>query len=517
MNEELLDRSEASIPPPPISPRSNGQTLAAIDLGSNSFHMVVARVSDGQLVLVDRMKEMVQLGAGLDDKRHLSNDAQTRAGDCLQRFGQRVRSLPQECVRAVGTNTLRSARDSGSFLKKAEEALGHPIEIISGIEEARLIYLGVVQGLGVSDERRLVVDIGGGSTELVVGERYTPLDLESLYTGCVAMMRTHFPDGKITQKRFREAEVSALQELERVQARFRRLGWKVAVGASGTIRAVAAVLKDYGWTKGSITRDALKRLKAAVLKAEHVDKLTLPGLSRPRLNVFPGGIAVLSAVFEALDIDEMQVSQSALREGLLNELLGRFAQRDTRSTTVDALMERYHVDRAQALRVENTLLSLIPQVAATWNLPERRATELGSWAARLHEIGLDIAHSHYHKHGAYVLENADMPGFSQQEQRLLAALVRAHRRKFPASLVRGLPTNATLIEHLAVLLRAAVLLHRSRTDVDRVQVAAGKRSLELRFPGGWLETHALTQADLDEEAALLKDADWTLKIPVPVA
>jgi exopolyphosphatase/guanosine-5'-triphosphate,3'-diphosphate pyrophosphatase len=357
------------------------------------------------------------------------------------------------------------------------------------------------------------VDIGGGSTELVIGERYAPLDLESLYMGCVAMMRAHFPDGKITQKRFRAAEVSALQELERVQIRFRGLGWNVAIGASGTIRAVAALVRDFGWTKGTITRDALKRLKQAVLKADNVEKLSLPGLSKPRLSVFPGGLAVLSAVFEALDIDEMQVSQSALREGLLSEILGRFSQRDTRSNTVEALMGRYHIDRAQARRVEETFLDLLPQVIGPWGLPDRRARELGSWAARLHEIGLDIAHSHYHKHGAYVLENADMPGFSQQEQRLLAALVRAHRRKFPASLIQGLPTNALLIEHLAVLLRVAVLLHRSRTDIDKVEIVAGKRSVEIRFPNGWLETHALTQADLEEEAALLRDADWILRVP----
>jgi len=515
MNEELLKRSEgASIPPAPPSPRPDGQTLAAIDLGSNSFHMVVARVEKGQLVVVDRMKEMVQLGAGLDEKRHLSYEAQFRAQSCLEKFGQRVRGLPQEHVRAVGTNTLRSARSSGDFLKKAEDALGHPIEIISGVEEARLIFLGVAQGLGVSEERRLVVDIGGGSTELVIGERFAPLDLESLYMGCVAMMRAHFPDGKITQKRFRAAEVSALQELERVQARFRRLGWKAAIGASGTIRAVAAIVRDFGWTKGSITRDALKRLKQAVLKADNVEKLNLPGLSNPRQSVFPGGLAVLSAVFEALDIDEMQVSQSALREGLLNEILGRFSQKDTRSATVAALMDRYHIDKPQAARVENTLLYLLPQVIGPWGLPERRARELGSWAARLHEIGLDIAHSHYHKHGAYVLENADMPGFSQQEQRLLAALVRAHRRKFPVSLIRELPTNASVIEHLAVLLRIAVLLHRSRTDIDKVEVVAAKRSVEIRFPNGWLEAHALTQADLEEEAALLREADWILRVPV---
>src|SRR5690349_21691366 len=297
--------------------RPSGEVLAAIDLGSNSFHMVVARVADGQLALVDRMKEMVQLGAGIDENRKLRADAEQRALVCLERFGQRVRGMPQENVRVVGTNTLRIAKDSQAFLERAESALGHPIEIISGIEEARLIYIGVAQGLGPSPDRRLVIDIGGGSTELVIGEQFTPLDMESLYVGCVAMMTRHFPDGRISAKRFRRAEVTALQELERVQERFRRIGFGTAIGASGTIRAVAAVVANAGWSRQTVTREALKKLRAAIIDAESVDKLNLPGLNRTRAPVFPGGVAILSALFESIGIEEMRVSDSALREGLL--------------------------------------------------------------------------------------------------------------------------------------------------------------------------------------------------------
>jgi exopolyphosphatase/guanosine-5'-triphosphate,3'-diphosphate pyrophosphatase len=473
--------------------------------------MVVARAHEGQIVIVDRMKEMVQLAAGLDSNRTLRPDAQQRALVCLERFGQRVRQMPQENVRVVGTNTLRVARDAEGFLERAEEALGQPIEIINGIEEARLIYLGVAHGLGASTDRRLVIDIGGGSTELVIGESFTPLDMESLYIGCVVMMTRHFPDGRISAKRFRRAEVTALQELERVQPRFQRLGWKAAIGASGTIRAVAAVVANAGWSQ-TITRDALRKLRSAIIDAETVDKLSLPGLSRSRISVFPGGVAILSALFESLQIEEMRVSDSALREGLLNDLLGRFLHKDVRNTTVEALMDRYHVDREQARRVETTLLGLLPQVLDAWSLPRQRAEELCSWAARLHEIGLDIAHSHYHKHGAYVLENADMPGFSRQEQSLLAALVRAHRRKFPSSVFRNLPTKGRLVEHLAVLVRLAVLLHRSRADVPQMTLAPARRSLTVQPPPGWLDTHTLTQADLLEEAELLKVADFELKL-----
>lgn len=501
--------------PAPGAVRSSGETLAAIDLGSNSFHIVVARAVDGQLVIVDRLKEMVQLGAGLDDSRRLSSDAQQRALECLERFGQRVRSLPQENVRVVGTNTLRVARNADSFLDRAEQALGHPIEIISGIEEARLIYAGVAHGLGPKDERRLVVDIGGGSTELVIGERFVPLDLESLYIGCVTLTKRHFAEGKISGKRFRRAEVAALQELERVQKRFRRLGWKVAIGASGTIKTVAAIVTAEGWSQRAITRDALKKLTNAILDVTTVDDLSLRGLTKSRAPTMPGGVAVLSAIFQSLEIDEMQVSDGALREGLLNDLLGRFLHQDVRTATVESLMNRYRVDREQARRVEKTLLSLLPQVLSGWNLPERRSFELCSWASCLHEVGLDIAHSAYHKHGGYVLENSDMPGFSRQEQRLLAALVRAHRRKFPVGIFKSLPASARMTEHLAVLLRLSVLLHRSRTDVPPVAVVAGKRSLEVRFPPGWLEAHPLTLADLQEESEFLRAADFELKTASP--
>ncbi|HVW29654.1 MAG TPA: exopolyphosphatase [Polyangiaceae bacterium] len=505
---------EATPQAPGSAPRrQTGQALAAIDLGSNSFHMVVARVHDGQIVVVDRMKEMVQLAAGLEPDRSIRPDAQQRALVCLERFGQRVRQMPQESVRVVGTNTLRVARNAESFLERAEEALGQSIEIINGIEEARLIYLGVAHGLGASTDRRLVIDIGGGSTELVIGEGFTPLDMESLYMGCVVMMTKHFPDGRISAKRFRRAEVTALQELERVEPRFHRLGWKATIGASGTIRAVAAVVANAGWSRQTITREGLRKLRSAIIDAEAVDKVSLPGLSRSRVSVFPGGVAILSALFESLEIEEMRVSDSALREGLLNDLLGRFLHRDVRNTTVEALMDRYHVDREQARRVETTLQGLLPQVLDAWSLPKHRSEELCSWAARLHEIGLDIAHSHYHKHGAYVLENADMPGFSRQEQWLLAALVRAHRRKFPSSLFRNLPTKGRLVEHLAVLLRLAVLLHRSRTEVPQMTLVAARRSLTVKPPPGWLEAHPLTQADLLEEAELLRAADFELKTP----
>lgn len=497
---------------PQPSARPEGTPLAAIDLGSNSFHMILGRVVDGHPVIVDRMKEAVQLGAGLDAGRLLSEAAQQRGLDCLKRFGQRARLLPEENVRAVGTNTLRVARNVEGFLERGRHALGHGIQVISGIEEARLIYSGVTRDRTPKSERLLVVDIGGGSTELIIGEGLHPLDLESLYMGSIAMMQLHFEDGKINAKRMHRAEVSALQELERVQGRFRRLGWSAAIGASGTVRAVERVLRDNGWSN-NITRASLKRVWDAVLDAGSVERLALKGLNRSRAETFPGGVAILKAVMEALEVDSMEVSSNALREGLLNDLLGRVFRDDVRSTTVDALMERYHVDKAQAQRVEKTLLALLPQVTEAWNLPAVGSRELCSWAARLHEIGLDVAHSHYHKHGAYLIANGDMPGFSRQEQKVLSVLVRAHRRKFPIGLWKDLSGTDRLVENLVVLLRLAALLHRSRTETGPLTVAAGRRSLELRFAPGWLEAHPLTQADLREEAELLRAGGFDLKLP----
>jgi exopolyphosphatase / guanosine-5'-triphosphate,3'-diphosphate pyrophosphatase len=498
--------------------RPEGITLAAVDLGSNSFHMVLGRFAEGHPMVLDGMKEMVQLGAGLDRARTLSEASQQRAIECLERFGERARDLPEENVRAVGTNTLRVARNVEPFLERARRALGHRIDVISGVEEARLIYSGVVQDRASPDERLLVVDIGGGSTEFIIGERAKPLDLESLYMGSIAMMALHFEDGKINAKRFRRAEVTALQELERIVGRFRRLGWSAAVGASGTIRAVQRVLRENGWSKGPITRDSLKKLRDVVLEAGSVERLSLKGLHRSRANTLPGGLAILTAIMDALDVSTFEVSSKALREGLLNDLMmSRVLRQDVRGATVNALMERYRVDKLQAQRVEDTVLRLLAQVTEAWGLPPLRSNELCTWAARLHEIGLDVAHSHYHKHGEYLIAHGDMPGFSRHEQRLVSMLVRAHRRKFPIGLWRDLSPNDRIVEPLAVLLRLAALLHRGRTEISDVSLVGGRRSLEVRFAPGWLEAHPLTQADLLEEAELLRVGGFELKLPPSVS
>ena len=489
------------------------ELVAAIDLGSNSFHMVVARLRKGELVILDRLREMVRLAAGLTAAKNLDDEAQQKGIDCLQRFGQRLSGMPPGSVRAVGTNTLRVARNANEFLEQAEQALGHPIEIISGIEEARLIYQGVAHSLATDGKRRLVMDIGGGSTEYIIGVDKTPLHKESLRMGCVSMSLAQFPDGKITPKRFKRAVIAAQMELEPFQKTFRAGNWDEAVGASGTLRTVEKLLLSSGWSKNGITPDGLGRLIDVLLAAGHFDKLQLPELSLDRKPILPGGVAILFATFKSLGIQRMQVADGALREGLLHDLLGRINHEDIRSRTVTAMASRYHVDQEHSGRIGNTLKNLVNQTFPRAGTDAETALQWLEWAAALHEIGLDIAHSQYHKHGAYILENADMPGFSRQDQKLLATLVRAHRRKFPVKLFKELaaPWN-TAAPPLALMLRLSVLLNRSRQSdpIPEISLALTETGIQVRFPNDWLNDHPLTLADLELEASYLGDAGLQL-------
>lgn len=472
--------------------------------------MVVARVEGGQLRLVDRLRESVQLAAGLDAELYLDEAAEARALSCLQRFGARLRGVPAQAVRVVGTNTLRRARNSAAFLQRAEAALGLPIAVISGIEEARLIYLGVAHSLAHSGRRRLVIDIGGGSTELIIGEGVSPLRLESLHMGCVSLEQGHFPGGKVRAGEWDRAVLAAHQELELVAEPLRALGWQQAVGASGTAKAIAGVLRNAGWADEGITREGLERLRTQLLRDGGAEPLRAHGLNADRVEVFPSGAAIMSAAFEALGIDQMDVADGALREGLLYDLLGRIGPDDVREHSVDELARRYHVDPAQAARVAATAELARAQVEQSWELEGPECRRMLAWAARLHEIGLDIAHSQYHKHGAYVLRNADLAGFSRQEQALLAALVRVHRRKFAPSEFKDLPERMqTPARRLALLLRLAVLLHRPRLD-QQVEFVLSVRAdeIELGFAPGWLDEHPLLRADLEQEAAYLANAGY---------
>jgi exopolyphosphatase/guanosine-5'-triphosphate,3'-diphosphate pyrophosphatase len=488
-------------------------TFAAVDLGSNSFHMIVARLRDGDIEVIDRLREMVRLGGGLDEEGNLDQAAKDRALACLERFGQRVRTLVPGSVRAVGTNTLRMARNSSEFLQEAETALGHTIEIISGVEEARLIYLGVAHDLAGDDSQRFVMDIGGGSTELIIGKLFEPLHMRSLHMGCVSMSRKHFGDGRITEKRWNKAMTAALVELEPHTADYRQIGWHHAVGASGTIRAVAQVVMENGWCQHGISRESLDRLVQSLVDAGTMDKWKLPGLAEERRPVFAGGVAVLAATFDALGIEHMEVADGALREGLVYDLLGRIRHEDTRIRTIEGLASRYEVDSQQSALVKETVIDFLKQVGSSWSLEGVEVEDLMHWASDIHEMGLQVARSGYHKHGAYLLDNADLPGFSRKEQHLLALLVRLHRRKPVKELFEELPADERkTVERMVILFRLAVLLHRSRSDIPlpEIGIKAKKRSISLSFPAGWFDEHPLTSADLDEEAGYLRNLDYEL-------
>ncbi|MGM0594386.1 MAG: exopolyphosphatase, partial [Pseudomonadota bacterium] len=384
----------------------------------------------------------------------------------------------------------------------------------AGVEEARLIYLGVSHGLPASEANRLVIDIGGGSTELILGRGFEPRELESCYMGCVSYSQRFFADGAISDKAMRKAVIAARLELQALEGEYRQIGWAEAVGASGTVKAVGEVVRANGWCEEGITLEAMRRLADELVKAGHIDKLKLSGLKEERLPVFPGGVAVLLALFEGLQIEAMQVSDLALREGLLYDLVGRIRHEDVRERTIVALSERYGVDLVQAQRVESAARAALEQVAAAWGLEDEQSEHLLLWSARLHEIGLAIAHSSYHKHGAYLVANSDMTGFSSSEQKLMAILVRGHRRKFPTALFKEFdPEQKRLLQRLCILLRLAVLLHRSHTagGTPAIRYVAEGKQLTMTFPEGWLAEHPLTEADLAQEADYLQSAKYTLE------
>jgi exopolyphosphatase/guanosine-5'-triphosphate,3'-diphosphate pyrophosphatase len=491
------------------------EVIAAVDLGSNSFHMVVARAHHGHPAIVDRLREMVRLASGLNPHGYLDSASQDRALGCLRRFGQRLRDMRAHQVRVVGTNTLRRARNADRFLAAAEEALGHPVEVISGMEEARLIYLGVSHHTEKAEGANLVVDIGGGSTELIIGEGYEPKRLESLAIGCVGLSQRFFANGRLSRKRFDRARLAARLELRPIAATFQRLGWAHAIGSSGTVRAARDVAHELGLLDRGISFTALETIIDQMIEARQVEDLKLPGLGAERAPVFPGGIAILAEIMGALGIGHMETSEGALREGLLYDMLGRLHDEDARERTIQAVQRRYHVDSEQASRVEGTALALHAQVELTWQLADARYTKLLSWASRLHEVGLDIAHAKYHQHGGYLLGNADLPGFVRLEQRLAATLVAFHRRKLDALNLAELPVNWRVpLFKLLVLLRLAVLLNRTRSPVELppIELGPGTELLEIRVPQAWIEQNPLTQADLEQEQAWLQARGFELRL-----
>jgi len=471
------------------------ETLAALDLGSNSFHLQIGRVVDDQVYLLDSLRDPVRLGAGLTRDRRIDQGTKSRALEALARFSERLRGFPRSAVRAVGTSALRVAKNAESFLSEAEATLGFPIEVIFGREEARLIYLGVAHSLAPSSERRLVIDIGGGSTELIIGTGLEPELMESTPMGCVSYSLRFFPEGRLEKSCFKRAELAAANELQRIVDSYRRTGWKHAVASSGTAKSLAAILRESDLCEQGISAAALDKLRALFIKAGEIDKLDLPGLRQDRAAIISGGLAIMSAALVEFGIEHLEVSDGALRQGVLYDLLGRVRHRDMREATVRQFMRRYQVDTAQAERVGR----LAQNIHASLNEESSEAdTAMLRWAASLHEIGISIAHAGYHKHSAYIVAQADMPGFSQKEQARLSRLVLAHRGKLTK--IEDLPERSADWA-LIFSLRLAALFNLSRRDLALPTPAckASKSGFQLTLQRAWLEEHPMTEGALENE------------------
>lgn len=483
-------------------------TLAAVDLGSNSFHLQVGRVVGEQIYPLDTLREPVRLGAGLRADKTIDETTQARALECLSRFGERLRGLPRQAVRAVGTNTFRVAKNAKAFFKAAAEALGVPIEIIAGREEARLIYLGVAHSLPLTRERRLVVDIGGGSTEFIIGTGLKPIKLDSLHMGCVSYSLRYFPDGRVTRSALKSAELAARSELQTMASGFSHHHWEEAVASSGTARSLAEVMQALGLGDGAITPEGLAELKSQVLKLGNFESLEVPGLRPDRAGVLPGGLAIMSAIVSELKADRVVITNGAMRQGILWDLLGRVHHHDMRDVTAAQFMQRHHLDTAQAKRVASLALKFLDQIPCD---ERENAAMFVGWAAKLHEIGITVAYSGYQKHGAYILRNADMPGFSRMEQERLATLVLAHRRQ-----LRKLP-EGTITEQdwpLVASLRLAVLFSRSRGRVDlpNLRLRSYGRRFVLDVPESWLAENPLTETELRDEINLWRGSGAELVV-----
>ncbi|MDT4291963.1 exopolyphosphatase [Methylomonas sp. MO1] len=488
-------------------------SVAAVDLGSNSFHMIICSLHNGKLQTIDRLKEMVRLAAGLDQHKNLDQITQERALACLERFGQRIRDFAPNSVAIVGTNTLRIARNSQQFINKAEKALGHPIHIISGIEEARLIYQGVAHSLGSNANNRFVMDIGGSSTEYIIGRDDIAHTKESLNMGCVTVSQNFFKNGELTKKAFRKAMLFAEQHLEPFQNAFNSQNWEEAIGASGSLKAISNVLQTMGWSNNGITNEGLEQLVAHLLKLNRIDEISFPALSIERRPVFIGAVAIVYATFKTLNIQQMTVSDGALREGLVQDLLGRIYNDDVRSQTSQTIAARYHTDTSHSQQLKETLRYIVQQLDNHPCFNDNPASlQFLEWAAELHEIGFEIAHSQYHKHSAYIIENGDLAGFSKQDQLLLSKLVRSHRKKLNLSRFEDLPfpwrQHAPI---MAVVFRLAALLHRNRNSKrPDFSITINRHDIKIDFPENWLEQAPLTHADLKQEMYYLKEARFNL-------
>lgn len=487
---------------------------AALDLGSNSFHLIIAGLNQREVRIKDKISEKVQLGAGIGADKRINQHAQQRALACLQKYSERLHGIPKKNVRVVGTNALRSAKNSKSFLTEAERILGYEIDIIAGREEARLIYLGVSHTLADDEGARLVIDIGGGSTEFIIGSRFEAQITESLHMGCVSYAQQYFEDG-ISERAFTRATMAAKQQLIAIRKELLVHGWDTTVGASGTIRAIINLLRHQGNIEDEVQLEHLYALKQQLLqrfKRRH--DVHMSGLSEKRGPVLPSGLAILIAIFESLNIKSMGYSTGALREGLLYDMLGRIHHEDVRDRTVTALKGRYRVSGSRAERAKATAFELLEHLQSDVVEDSDTRQYLG-WAADLYQIGLSVSHTYFQKHGAYLIKHSDLPGFTRRQQAFLAALVNNHRRSF-----QQIKASSALYhlrheyEVLSVCLRLALIIQRGYTEYDIKVVNFSKREDEftLELQPGWREDNTLLETDIEQEIAYLRRVNIRLTV-----
>ncbi len=471
--------------------------LAAVDLGSNSFRLEIGRVEGAQILRQNYWKETVRLAAGLDQHDRLSHKAIEVACECLARMNERLRGMRSEQVRAVGTQALRVAANVDTFLLEAQHALGFPIEVISGREEARLTFEGCMHNLPLSPARRLVIDVGGASTEAIIGRGFAADSAESFKVGCVGVSMRFFRNGLIDRASFRRAVVACSAEIEEAVAAFSRSNWDEAYGSSGTAGAVSEILRTEGWTDGTITSEGLLRLRQGLLAAGDIKRVKFAGLKGDRQEVIAGGVAVLTAAFDILGITEMKPARGALRVGLLYDLLGRRESRDLRDSTVERLQQRFAVDRTQAQCVAH--IAVLLHEALNKDAPEEANKRL-AWAGALHELGFAVSHNDYHKHGAYLIEHGDLPGFSTSDQERIATLVLGQRGNLKK--IAGALEDATITTQVLALRLAVILCHARRgVELPRWTLQQEADAIEVGLDGTWLASHPLTQHLLEEEAS----------------
>jgi exopolyphosphatase/guanosine-5'-triphosphate,3'-diphosphate pyrophosphatase len=491
-----------------VAVRDNSK-VAALDIGSNSFHLVVARIVAGSVQILHRVKQKVRLADGLGKDGVLSDDAMQRGLDTLKVIAESLQGFEPQNVRVVATHTLRKASNAKAFLKAAKKVFPFPIEIISGTEEARLIYQGVAH-TNHQEGQRLIVDIGGGSTEFIIGEGFDTKAVRSLQMGCVSYTNRFFKSAELKPKAFAKAITSAQQELEMIDKKYKQIGWKTCIGTSGTIKTIIDMVTQLDKSNRSnhLTLKDLLILKDLCCEAKTSQDLQIPGLTEDRRPVFAAGLAIIIGTFKSLDIQQMIFSQDALREGVLYEMEAQLTQPDIRQRSAESLATRYDVDVEQAKRVLTTTMLLHQQTKKEWHIDNQELKNILAWAALLHEVGLHINTRGIQRHSGYILQNIELPGFGQEQQNLLATLARFHRKKIKATDIHEFTLlSQEQVYRLIALLRLAVMLNIKRQDdiLPEIILKAESDQIHVRFPIGWLAQKPVFSADIEQESIYLKE------------